>query len=124
LELIERLSKEGLVEFAFIVERQVNFMKNVWPEMRKRLSSETIPRREYNHSVNIWNPQNYRKELVNGRWSLVSKENTFTTHSGVPFWRFWNLGASIYTLFNNCNFYLLAAFLWSGPLSIRALFKM
>jgi hypothetical protein len=61
MEVISRLTREGLSEFAFIVERHVHFMRNVWPPMEKRLASETVPRRFYSFEMNIWNPKNYIK---------------------------------------------------------------
>jgi len=60
-EVLARLRKESLAEFAFVVERHIHFLKVVWPPLEKTFRRQTEPRREYTYTINTWNPKNYSK---------------------------------------------------------------
>lgn len=124
--ILNQLKEAKLLQEAYLFERGCQFRDETWPKRDKELSSLRSPARVWRFERLIWRPKNWiiekHTDVTTGEdYYTCRQSETHETRSDVFGYRFWNMYEWTIAAWKGGLFGLFWN-LWSGPLSLRALF--
>jgi len=118
---------DELQEYSYLLGRHLEYEPKLAAKDLEMLKKEKQPEQTITWKVRIWRPSKWKitkREDYSGfvTYSL-DKTETVSLPSSWFGWRILMHFIRFYVWMNNVLFWLIAGNMWSGPLSIRALFK-
>ncbi|ODM94685.1 hypothetical protein Ocin01_11990 [Orchesella cincta] len=145
---VELFKQHFLKQHTYFLSRDLAFMRDTEPVLRKELEADKKPCRSYEWKIRIWRPENYLiTRVLHGQTEViptvissvptsitsprsdpyhpifsVKRVTTRVTTSRWPLWRVQNYIHRTLTWLLNTMFVLGYIVPWCSPLSVRALF--
>jgi len=120
-ELFATISDELHGQEKYIFDAHLSAKKSLeYANLEMELNNETVPSRIFDYEFNIWNPEYWTVENINGGYHLV-KHRKIKNKTSYPGWRIVNVAMGAGKYFNNGCYFLLSNMMF-GKFGLRSLF--